>query len=124
MLQGPQTGTAPAEPDQPTQPLSTQPLMQAKSRWVPVAWSELPGFAEDRLGQAWGAKLRSCERPAPALAAAWLLHAVLLALDVGGWGRAEPGARLGFGPVLICSDRFQGEGLNSLPSPISHERLK
>ena len=25
---------------------------------------------------------------------------MLLALDVGGWGRAEPGARLGFGPVL------------------------
>ena len=38
--------------------------------------------------------------PAPALVAGWLLHAVLLALDIGGWGRGEPGARLGFGPVL------------------------
>lgn len=38
--------------------------------------------------------------PAPALVLGWLLHAVLLALDVGGWGRGEPGARLGFGPVL------------------------
>jgi ABC-type uncharacterized transport system permease subunit len=38
--------------------------------------------------------------PAPALMAGWLLHAVLLALDIGGWGRGEPGARLGFGPVL------------------------
>jgi ABC-type uncharacterized transport system permease subunit len=28
------------------------------------------------------------------------LHGVLLALDVGGWGRVEAGARLGFGPVL------------------------
>ena len=37
---------------------------------------------------------------APALLAGWLLHAVLLALDIGGWGRGEPGARLGFGPVL------------------------
>lgn len=25
---------------------------------------------------------------------------MLLALDIGGWGRGEPGARLGFGPVL------------------------
>jgi ABC-type uncharacterized transport system permease subunit len=38
--------------------------------------------------------------PAPALVAGWLLHAALLALDIGGWGRGEPGARLGFGPVL------------------------
>lgn len=38
--------------------------------------------------------------PAPALVAGWLLHGVLLALDVGGWGRIEQGARLGFGPVL------------------------
>ena len=38
--------------------------------------------------------------PVPALVAGWLLHAALLALDVGGWGRGEPGARLGFGPVL------------------------
>jgi len=38
--------------------------------------------------------------PAPALVAGWLLHGMLLALDVGGWGRVEAGARLGFGPVL------------------------
>ncbi|MBI5259669.1 MAG: cytochrome c biogenesis protein CcsA [Burkholderiales bacterium] len=38
--------------------------------------------------------------PAPALVAGGLLHAALLALDIGGWGRGEPGARLGFGPVL------------------------
>ena len=38
--------------------------------------------------------------PAPALVAGWLLHALVLALDIGGWGRGEPGARLGFGPVL------------------------
>ncbi len=45
--------------------------------------------------------VRSLSRlPAPALVAGWLLHAVLLALDIGGWGRGEPGARLGFGPVL------------------------
>jgi ABC-type uncharacterized transport system permease subunit len=48
---------------------------------------------------AWPARSPS-RLPAPALVAGWLLHAVLLGLDIGGWGRGEPGARLGFGPVL------------------------
>lgn len=38
--------------------------------------------------------------PAPALVAGWLLHGIVLVLDVGGWGRVQAGARLGFGPVL------------------------
>ncbi len=37
---------------------------------------------------------------AAALVLGWALHGVLLALDVGGWGRVGAGARLGFGPVL------------------------
>ena len=43
-------------------------LVQSKSRWVPVAWSDLPGFEGDALHEAWNAWLRSCERPAPAFA--------------------------------------------------------
>ena len=38
--------------------------------------------------------------PAWALGLGWLLHLLLLLLDIGGWGRSEAGARLGFGPVL------------------------
>ncbi len=45
------------------------PLLQAKSRWVAVRWSELPGFGEDGLHEAWNAWTRSCERPVPAFAA-------------------------------------------------------
>lgn len=41
-------------------------LVQSKSRWVPAAWNELPGFDGDALHEAWNAWLRSCERPAPA----------------------------------------------------------
>ena len=37
--------------------------------------------------------------PAWALGLGWLLHLLLLVLDIGGWGRSEAGARLGFGPV-------------------------
>ena len=36
---------------------------------MPVDWSALPGFGEDGLHEAWGAWIRSCEKPASALAA-------------------------------------------------------
>jgi membrane-bound lytic murein transglycosylase A len=41
-------------------------LQQARSRWTPVSWRELPGVQEDSLQDAWKAWLRSCERPGPA----------------------------------------------------------
>jgi membrane-bound lytic murein transglycosylase A len=44
------------------------PLLQGKSRWVPVRWAELPGFEEDPLFEAWNAWLKSCERPGPVFA--------------------------------------------------------
>jgi membrane-bound lytic murein transglycosylase A len=43
-------------------------IVQGKSRWQPVRWSELPGFAEDSLHEAWNAWLKSCQRPGPAFA--------------------------------------------------------
>lgn len=43
-------------------------LVRGKSRWLPVAWSELPGFADDALFEAWNAWLKSCERPGPVFA--------------------------------------------------------
>ncbi|MDP3761289.1 MAG: MltA domain-containing protein [Ramlibacter sp.] len=44
------------------------PITQGKSRWQPVRWAELPGFADDSLHEAWNAWLKSCERPGPAFA--------------------------------------------------------
>jgi membrane-bound lytic murein transglycosylase A len=41
------------------------PILQSKSRWQPVRWSELPGFDNDALHEAWNAWLRSCERATP-----------------------------------------------------------
>src|SRR5665647_1501207 len=43
-------------------------IVQAKSRWTPVHWNELPGFDDDALFEAWNAWLKSCERPAAAFA--------------------------------------------------------
>jgi len=45
------------------------PIVQGKSRWQPVRWAELPGFAQDALHEAWNAWLKSCERPGPSFAA-------------------------------------------------------
>lgn len=53
---------------QDTSPLPP-PIARARSRWIPVHWSDLPGFGADALDQAWNAWTRSCERPAPPFAA-------------------------------------------------------
>ena len=44
------------------------PILQAKSRWTPVRWAELPGFEDDKLHEVWNAWLKSCERPGPIFA--------------------------------------------------------
>jgi membrane-bound lytic murein transglycosylase A len=38
-------------------------LLKAHARWVPVDWSELPGWDADHLAELWPALLRGCERP-------------------------------------------------------------
>lgn len=43
-------------------------INQNKGRWVPAAWADLPGFADDSLFEAWNAWLKSCERPGGAFA--------------------------------------------------------
>ena len=40
-------------------------IQQAKSRWVAVPWSDLPGLDQDALHEAWPAWLSSCERKQP-----------------------------------------------------------
>ena len=38
------------------------------NRWVPAAWTDLPGFDDDTLFEAWNAWLKSCEKPGPVFA--------------------------------------------------------
>ena len=48
-------------------PDSTGPaLLRNKARWVPVAWSALPGWGADRASELWPALRAGCARPAPA----------------------------------------------------------
>jgi membrane-bound lytic murein transglycosylase A len=44
------------------------PILQNKSRWSAVRWTDLPGFEEDALHEAWNAWVKSCERPGPVFA--------------------------------------------------------
>ena len=44
------------------------PIQHSKSRWTPARWSDLPGFADDALYEAWNAWVKSCERPPTAFA--------------------------------------------------------
>ena len=39
------------------------PILQPRSRWVPVRWAELPGWPQDDWGDFWSAWVASCERP-------------------------------------------------------------
>lgn len=65
-------GPGPGQPAASTRPGDATVLpavrLYGKSRWVPVAWTELPGFEEDALFEAWNAWIKSCERPGPTFA--------------------------------------------------------
>lgn len=57
---------ASASPPPVVSPEAMPPVItQAKSRWVPVPWSALPGLDSDSVHEAWPAWLQSCTRPNP-----------------------------------------------------------
>jgi membrane-bound lytic murein transglycosylase A len=56
----PPTTARPAAPDD--APPGT--LQRGPARWVPVAWSELPGWDSDRTAELWPALLAGCAKPA------------------------------------------------------------
>lgn len=60
VAEAPAPATVPAAP-----PGSREMLQRSVSRWVAADWSELPGWGQDRVAEAWPALMRSCERPQP-----------------------------------------------------------
>jgi membrane-bound lytic murein transglycosylase A len=62
VLSSPPPPSPPREAPPPTPTVRT-PLLQPGARWLPVDWSELPGWNSDRTLDAWSALRRSCERP-------------------------------------------------------------
>ena len=83
-------------------------ITQAKSRWVPVRWAELPGFEDDKLFEAWNAWLKSCERPGPRFAPL-CADARRLSIASGGEQRAWMVSRLQ--PYRVESIQGVADGL-------------
>ena len=63
-LQGP-VPPPPGPPAMISVPMVNPTIVRARARWVPVEWTELPGWDADRSSELWPALLRGCERPAP-----------------------------------------------------------
>lgn len=63
-------------------PPAAQTLTRARSRWVAVPFSELPGWDDDRLTELWPALQRGCARPATDWAA-FCQQAARMPGDVG-----------------------------------------
>ncbi len=82
----------PGSAEPPTLPRSAAPVTlpdgtvvweRGKARWVAVPWSEVPGWEQDRQGEAWSALWRSCLRPP----APWLALCTRVRLQGAAWGR-------------------------------------
>ncbi len=56
----PRVAAPPPRTDRP-EPAARRP----RSRWVPAAWSDLPGWNDDRAAEVWPALLAGCTRPLP-----------------------------------------------------------
>jgi len=49
-------------------PGTPNPQQSYRSRWVAASWSDVPGWQNDQLQDAWNAWLQNCERPGPLFA--------------------------------------------------------
>ena len=58
-----------APPPTAARPAAGPAIVQAQARWVATDWSELPGWQDDRLFEAWNAWIKSCEKPVAPFAA-------------------------------------------------------
>lgn len=62
---GPPATDSPAARPTPTPvPAPGSAATRPVARWVPAPWSDLPGWSQDAVHEAWPALLRSCARPA------------------------------------------------------------
>jgi membrane-bound lytic murein transglycosylase A len=59
-------GAPPAPPARPGAPddAPAGTLQRGPARWVPVPWTDLPGWAEDRTAELWPALIAGCAKPA------------------------------------------------------------
>jgi len=79
-----------------------------KGRWVPTAWTDLPGFEEDNLFEAWNAWIKSCERPVPPFAS---LCGEVRRLSIGTAQQQRDWMRQTFQPQRLESSQGESTGL-------------
>jgi ABC-type uncharacterized transport system permease subunit len=75
--------------------LATGPLLLSGVAVLLYLLAALPGLWRHGAGPDWLLRLSSA-----ALLGGFVLHLLLLVIDISGFGQVLPGARLGFGPVL------------------------
>ncbi len=83
-------------------------ILQPRSRWVAVPWSELPGLLEDPLFEAWNAWLKSCEKPSAGVGA---LCAEVRRLSIGSNDEQLAWLQLRFQPYRVEALRGEDAGL-------------
>jgi membrane-bound lytic murein transglycosylase A len=121
--------TAPTPvPVPPDSTVRADAITHPKSRWVPVPWSDLPGWNADALYDAWNAWIRSCEKPATGFAAlcsdvrrlsiaseaeqrAWMVER-LQPYRVESLEGAAEGLLTSYYEPVIAAARKQGNGYN------------
>ena len=118
----------PPAPVPPDNTVRADAITHPKSRWVPVPWSELPGWNADTLYDAWNAWIRSCEKPAAGFAAlcadvrrlsiasegeqrAWMVERLQPYRVESLEGAAEGLLTSYYEPVMVAA-RKQGNGYN------------
>jgi len=97
-------GQAPYTRSSPLPPAITQ----AKSRWTPTPWAEMPGWPQDGLQEAWAAWMQSCQRTATATAA---LCGRALGLNGAGQMAQQQWLEQNFQPYRVETLQGQAEGL-------------
>jgi membrane-bound lytic murein transglycosylase A len=133
-------GTAPGTTS--TQLPSTTALQRPRARWVPVTWSQLPGWGDDRASELWPALQAGCAKPAAGWAAVCaralafnppddgfardFLQRELLPYRVESPEGATTGLATGYFEPLLSARRQRGDGftvaLHRPPADLAQRR--
>lgn len=99
---------APTAPAAVAPSAASAPFSPSGARWVPAPWSELPGWSQDPLFEAWNAWLKSCERSTAPFAA---LCPQVRALSIASAEEQRQWVEQTFQPYRVESLQGQAQGL-------------